>query len=112
MKEWKDRWKKGLSVFLTMAVICSGVNVPAISAFAEESVGKEQEELAVTVPVAEDELPDSDEKGRYFPGGEAGRDRVKRRLPQSRCQSSVLRQFCVIVQPVCLLLFTAWGRSK
>ena len=62
MKEWKGRWKKGLSVFLTMAVICSGVNVPAIPAFAEESVGKEQEEeLAVTVPVAEDELPDSDE---------------------------------------------------
>ncbi len=62
MKEWKGRWKKGLSVFLTMAVICSGVNVPAIPAFAEESVGKEQEEeLAVTVPVAEDELPDSEE---------------------------------------------------
>lgn len=62
MKEWKGRWKKGLSVFLTMAVICSGVNVPAIPAFAEESVGKgQEEELAVTVPVAEDELPDSDE---------------------------------------------------
>lgn len=62
MKEWKGRWKKGLSVFLTMAVICSGVNVSAIPAFAEESVGKEQEEeLAVTVPVAEDELPDSEE---------------------------------------------------
>ncbi len=62
MKEWKGRWKKGLSVFLTMAVICSGVNVPAIPAFAEESVGKgQEEELAVTVPIAEDELPDSDE---------------------------------------------------
>lgn len=62
MKEWKGRWKKGLSVFLTMAVICSGVNVPAIPAFAEESVGKgQEEELAVTVPVAEDELPDSEE---------------------------------------------------
>ncbi len=62
MKEWKGRWKKGLSVFLTMAVICSGVNVPAIPAFAEESVGEgQEEELAVTVPVAEDELPDSEE---------------------------------------------------
>ncbi len=59
MKEWKGRWKKGLSVFLTMAVICSGVNVTAIPAFAEE--GAEQEDNTFIVQVAEDELPDSDE---------------------------------------------------
>lgn len=61
MREWKGRWKKGLSVFLTMAVICSGVNMTAIPAFAEESVDGEQKENTFTVPVAEDELSDSDE---------------------------------------------------